>query len=416
MYVFKLLKVKFKSRGLDKHVSNTIIRNPSAFEFSYIPPRLIDREEQMEAIRMMFGEYVKRPGSYYARALLVGNTGTGKTLTAIKFGQFASSGSRVRFIYVPCWTHRTMHSAVRHIGEQLKINVPRRGLSADEILEFVYDYMRDHDIYALIVLDDVFHIVNNSGADALGSMIRFYDEHMGEGEYRFSLMLISKDESILDKLDAGARSTLGSNIVKFTPYSKDQIYEILRDRASIGLSEGSYDDEILEMIADVTGFETGSNTSSRGNAKQAIEILWRAALIAQQSGSRKIMPEHVRMAVKYVTPFNINELTGMELHEKIFLLAIVNALRKKETPYVTFGEAEEEYMMLCEKYGLKGRRSHAQLWHYLRDMKENWQLIETRLSGKGMRGRTTLISIPYEPLGVLAQELEKLISKDLGVG
>nr|NAZ29076.1 cell division control protein Cdc6 [Caldivirga sp.] len=102
--------------------------------------------------------------------------------------------------------------------------------------------------------------------------------------------------------------------------------------------------------------------------------------------------------------------------EKLFLLAIVNALRRKrDSAYVTFGEAEDEYIMICEKYGLRSRRSHGQLWHYLKDMENTWRIIETRPSGKGMRGRTTLISIPYESLDVLAQELTRLVEFELAV-
>ncbi|WP_291999011.1 ORC1-type DNA replication protein [Caldivirga sp.] len=393
---------------------SSIIRNPAALTPDFIPPRLVDREEQMNALKMIFNDYIKSPGSFYARALLVGSTGTGKTITSLKFKEYASFSSTVRFIYVPCWTHRTLHSAVRHIGESLKMSIPRRGFSSDELLEIIYDYLKDNDMYVVIVLDDVFHIVNNSGADSLGILIRFYDEHIGEHDYHFSLILIDRDESLLDKLDAGARSTLGRNIIKFPPYTKDQIYEILRDRAQEALHQNAYNDEILEMISDVAGAR--DNDGGRGNAKQAIEILWKAALTAQQQGSRRILPEHVRVAIKNTLPVHIGELKGMDLHEKLFLLAIVEALRKKrDVPYITFGEAEEEYIMLCERYGLRTKRSHGQLWHYLKDMESTWRIIETRLSGKGMRGRTTLISIPYESLNVLAQELTRMLDYELAV-
>jgi len=395
-------------------MGDLIIRNAAALTPDYIPPRLIDREEQMNMLNMMFGDYLKSPGSFYARALLIGGTGTGKTITSIKFGEYASRNSTVRFIHVPCWTHRTMHSAVRFIGESLKISIPRRGFSSEEILEIIYDHLKDNGIYIVVVLDDVFHIVNNSGADALGTLIRFYDEHIGEHDYHFSLILIDRDDSLLVKLDAGAKSTLGNNIIRFPPYTKDQIYEILRDRAQAALMPGTYNDEILEMIADVTGASGGNE--GRGNAKQAIEILWKSALTAQQRGSRRILPEHVRYAVKNTLVIHVGELRGMDLHEKLFLLAIVNALRRKrDSAYITFGEAEDEYIMICEKYGLRSRRSHGQLWHYLKDMENTWRIIETRPSGKGMRGRTTLISIPYESLDVLAQELTRLVEFELAV-
>jgi len=41
-------------------------------------------------------------------------------------------------------------------------------------------------------------------------------------------------------------------------------------------------------------------------------------------------------------------------------------------------------------------------------------ILETRLSGKGMRGRTTFISIPTEPLETMQQSLSSMIRRDLG--
>jgi hypothetical protein len=40
-------------------MGDLIIKNAAALTPDYIPPRLIDREEQMNMLNMMFGDYLK---------------------------------------------------------------------------------------------------------------------------------------------------------------------------------------------------------------------------------------------------------------------------------------------------------------------------------------------------------------------
>lgn len=112
-----------------------------------------------------------------------------------------------------------------------------------------------------------------------------------------------------------------------------------------------------------------------------------------------------------------DELIGLSLHEKLLLLAIVNRLmRSSDTPpYISIGDAEDEYEMICEQYGQEPRK-HTQLWDYVKDMASRGGILETRLSGKGMRGgRTTFISIPTEPpLETMKQAVESMVKRDLG--
>jgi Cdc6-related protein, AAA superfamily ATPase len=178
--------------------------------------------------------------------------------------------------------------------------------------------------------------------------------------------------------------------------------------------DGAYDEEILEMIADVAGVDEWQSNDHRGDARYAIDILWRSAKIAEMRGSDRILPEHVREAIKNtLRGIRSEELRMLPLHEKIFLLAIVRSLMKNpNSPYIPFGTAENEYQILCEQYNEEPRK-HTQLWEYLKDLNMKG-FVETRTSSKGMRGRTTLISIPSEPLATLEEELRKIVGGELG--
>ena len=393
-----------------------IFRNEAALTPEYIPSKLPHREEQLKQLETYFSGFLEEPGSMYPKVVLIGRPGSGKTVTSRKFGNYIMKLSdRVRYVHVSCFLNRTLSSVLKDVGVQLNIAIPKRGFSTEELLKMLLDMIKEKDAYAIVVLDDVFHLVNNSGPHALGTLIRLGEEYVSRGDrYRFGLILISQDLTFRDQLDRSSQSALGNAVIKFEPYTKDQIFEILLTRAQEALLDGVYDEEILEMIADVAGIDENSLDDHRGDARYAIDILWRASKLAEMKGSERILPEHVREAIKNtLRGIRSDELRMLPLHEKIFLLAIVKSLTKNpNSPYIPFGLVEDEYQMLCEQYGEEPRK-HTQLWEYLRDLNMKG-FVETRTSSKGMRGRTTLISIPSEPLATLEEELRKIIEGELG--
>jgi len=390
-----------------------IIKNEAALSPDYKPSRIPHRDRQLSIIDAYLRPYVRRPGETYPRLILVGRSGTGKTVTINKYADTIDN-PKVKYVRVDCFMNRTLASALRDMANQLGMVIPRRGLSTDEIVEIIASRMRENDIYMVLVLDDVFNLVSKDGPQALATIIRLGNDTSRLGAYRFALVLVLHELGVLDQLDASTRGILGRAVIEFPPYTKEQMYDILSSRAEEALEEGSYNEDILNMIADVTGVERGevAPPPGRGDARTALDMLWRAAKIAEMEGYERITPEHVRKAAKEVlVGVRPEELNALPLHERLLLLAIVRSLKRANTPYVSFGAVENEYRVIADEFGERPR-SHTSLWEYLVDLKRRG-IVETRLSGKGMRGRTTLISIPSEPLQTLERELERSIRLSL---
>ena len=98
----------------------------------------------------------------------------------------------------------------------------------------------------------------------------------------------------------------------------------------------------------------------------------------------------------------------LQLHELILLKAIVRVLRRKQEPYARIGEVEEEYRAICSSYGEEPRK-HTQVYEYVNNLKK-MGVIEARVSGKGFRGRSTLISV-MTPLDALEKQVDELLEK-----
>lgn len=387
----------------------TIVVNESVFSPSYVPPRLLHRDLQLQQLDLLIGNWLKDPGHHYPRVTLLGRPGTGKTVLVRKLWEIREKEAKARFVYINGFIYRNFTTIVGEIAKSLNIPFPRRGLSRDEFLALLIEHLRERDLYVFLVLDDAF----NLSPDILSTFIRLGQEVDKLGAFRMALAIIGHNDTILNNLDPSTRGIMGNSIIRFSPYTKDQIFDILLDRAKTGLAEGSYSEDILQLIADITGAQTPLDTN-KGDARLAIDILYRSAYLAQQNGRRYIAPEDVRRSSKEVL-FGVSEelVRGLPLHEKLFLLAIVRSLKTSRTPYVMFGDAEDLYKVICEEYGEKPR-VHSQLWTYLNDLREKG-IIETRQNrkGEGVRGRTTLISIGTEPLDTLEQLVTKLIKEEL---
>ena len=143
-----------------------------------------------------------------------------------------------------------------------------------------------------------------------------------------------------------------------------------------------------------------------GDARYAVDLLWRAGKYADASGSREVLPEYVREAIVNVYPtVEKNLISSLGIHQKIFLLGIARIFKQTQAAYVPMGEAEEAYAIVCEEHGKK-RRGHTQLWKYVQELSA-LGIIGTKPSSVGQRGKTTLISLLKIPAVDLEEELSK---------
>jgi len=122
----------------------------------------------------------------------------------------------------------------------------------------------------------------------------------------------------------------------------------------------------------------------------------------------EVLPECVRKAAVSVYPVVRKDMiSSLSLHEKLFLLGMARHFKQAGTAYMPMGEAEDAYAVVCEEYGEK-RRGHTQLWKYVKELSVSG-IIETKVSGGGQRGKTTLISLSRVPASDLEQELSKAL-------
>ena len=388
---------------------SSVFKDESKLDINYVPQHLLHRRLQLNLLNQFFRFAVESPGKMTQRALIIGKIGTGKTVLSQHFGLNIAKEAKHRrinlnYIHINCRECKgSLFMILQRTIMKFYPNFPRRGYSAEELLQALMQVLDEKDAYLILTLDEMESLVQNEGSDPLYNLSRIQEDRLNAPK-RLSLICILRQPEHLDKLDPSTRSTLQRNIIQLTEYSESQLEDILDDRVNLAFRDGTVPAQTMALIAE-------QGKSEGGNARYSIELLWRAGKYADALEMREVSPECVRNAVVSVYPVVRRDMIPeFGLHEKLFLLAVARHFKQSDSAYMSMGDAEESYALVCEEYGEK-QRGHTQLWKYVKTLSTSG-IIETTVSGVGQRGKTTLISLSRVPAADLEQELSKLLSRE----
>ncbi|MGF3554658.1 MAG: Cdc6/Cdc18 family protein, partial [Thermoplasmatota archaeon] len=336
--------------------------------------------------------------------VIKGPVGTGKTVIAKKFcnsmvNVARKQGKIIEYVHINCRKRSTDAMVLLGILNHFDPRFPDRGFSVSEMLEVLRKQLQRRKAQLLIVLDEVDALLSKSGSGLIYSLTRFSDESFTE-KIPVSVLLISQKD-VIQMLDFASVSTFKrSNVLCLNKYTRDELFDIVSQRVDLAFHIGTVNKDSIDLIADIS--------SEWGDARFAIELLWKAGIAADHQHTDIVTPEHVR-AAKAETYSIVTEskLRNLDKHQLLTLYAIAKRLKKDGTAYVKTGDAEKTYNILCEEYNEKPR-THTMFWTYLKEI-ENAGFINIKLSGKGHLGSTQFISLPDIPAEVVGEKIKELL-------
>ncbi|MCS6784635.1 MAG: AAA family ATPase [Candidatus Caldarchaeum sp.] len=373
----------------------------------YVPEKLPYRETEMKLLFSFFSSILSDERPFHVRVYLSGAVGTGKTSLAKLFGQSIEQearkyGRKIRFLHINCRIHKSLYTILRKVAEQLQIDLPRRGYSDEEILEIVAKFLRSNGVRLILCLDEVEALIAEEGGGPVYLLTRS-GEDIEDGSL-LSLLLVFRELDFLERLDSQTISGMGSNNIHLNEYTRDQLLEILRYRASEAFYKNTISDEVIEFIAEVA--------SERKDARYAIDLLWRSGKYAEAEGSDVVTAEHARKALASVYPTIRREnLSYLSKDEKMVLLAAARGLSTNRT-MITAVDVFQLYKMVCEE--LKSdAKGYTTFWETLQQL-QDLGFIRLSVVSEGAKGRKSYIYLPGIPAQLLEQELMKSLSRNHG--
>jgi cell division control protein 6 len=387
----------------------SVFKDEAKLDINYVPRRLPHREKEHRLLMEFFNFLLQFPERMTQRVIITGEVGTGKTALAQRFGADITLGANkrgvnFRYVLVNCREYRgRLFLILQRALAVFRPNFPKRGYSAEEALESLMQSLDEEDAYMILVLDEFDTLIEREGSEAVYKLTRLQEMRPGKPQ-RISLVTILRALKSIERLDASAKSTLQRNVISLERYPKDQLVDILNDRVAMAFEPSRVPEDVVDLVADLA-------VSESGNARFAIELLWRAGKYADAEDLDEVEPECVRKAVSSITPtLRRSDVASLGFHEKLFLLGAARVFKESQRTYASLSEIEEGYSVVCEEVG-EQPHSHTQLWKYVQ-LFSALGILKAEVAEAGTRGRSTRVSLP----SVSAYELEKELSAALEKG
>jgi len=386
----------------------SVFKDETKLDINYVPRRLPHREKEHRLLMEFFSFLLSYPERMTQRVIITGDVGTGKTALAQRFGgditlEAGKRGLKLRYIHVNCREYRgKLFLILQHALTVFRPTFPSRGYSTEEVLSTLMQVLDEENTHVILCLDEFDTLIEKEGSETVYSLTRIQEMRTGKPQ-RISLLCVLRSLKATEGLDESARSTLQRNVISLERYDKTQLKTILNDRVPLAFENGTVAEEVVDLIAELA-------VSESGNARFAIELLWRAGKYADAEDADEVQPEFVRKAVSSIIPtLRKSELTSLGRHERLFLLGATRIFKDRQKAYASLSEVERAYAVVCEEYNEKPN-SHTQLWNYVQ-LLSTLSIIKTEVTQTGTRGRTTRISLPAVSAAELELELVASLEK-----
>jgi archaeal cell division control protein 6 len=360
----------------------TLFRDPEVFDPDFVPEQFNFREAQMRELAFQL-----RPGLRGARPLNTvcrGPPGTGKTTTVRKLFAEVEEATKVLVpVYVNCQIDNTTFGIISEVYNQVSGHLPRSaGTSTKKVFDAVARVLERDQKVLVVALDDANYLLyENELNRVLYSLLRTHEVYPGT---KVGVIVILSDLSVnlAERLDARAQSIFRPGEVYFSPYTADEVREILDERARQGFYPGVLSGEQLDLVVE--------RTMKGGDLRVGIDLLKRAGIAAEMDGRRRIEDEDVLRAYtasRFLHLDAVIRTLGADERGVLEQLARASADRDE----ISSGDLYEQ---VREASGL----GYTRVWEIVTKL-EAMHLVDIQF--RTGHGRTRMVHLRYEPEQIL---------------
>jgi cell division control protein 6 len=255
----------------------------------------------------------------------------------------------------------------------------KKGISLDELMGKIEEKMESYRGYFIIFVDEIDHVRRD-----LDSFLKFLVKRLPQTvALKLVLVFTSNRLNWQDNIDPRIKSFLKINEIFFKPYNAFDLQQILSLRIRKALNQQMVEEGVLEKIAAVS-------SRTHGDARKAVELLSKSALIAEREGT-KVTMELVDRALDDIEKDKYVAMIKSSPKQLQAVLYAIIALTARVTKPVYTGDAYAGYQLFCSKINIRAltQRAFSDLVSEL-DM---YGFIQARVFSHGRYGRTKEITI-----------------------
>jgi len=385
---------------IGKKKQNKILKDESKLSVEYIPENILHREKQINKmdnyvfIPLIHGEREPR------NTILYGVRGTGKTASVKKclndLQEREDVTDRFKGIYVDCSQLKSEYQVITHLVSELNPEVTPpslKGKTKRELYEMIKDRIKEDNLKALIVLDEVDEAVD-SDSELIKQLhkIKETDLSFTEGEERqgnLALMVITNSARFQEKYLQGIEDRVRVKSIQFEPYNADELKEILEER----VDKAFYPDVVTEGA--LSFISAKGSQAGNGSCRYCINLLREAGETAELNNREKVTDEVAKESQKELEVNNLYKaLRNLSKHKLIVAYSILTEKEERNKPLTT-SQIFEVYKNYCKEFNYEDKTKR---WvrEYINEL-ESLDAVSTWLGGKkGSRGSFMKVDIATE--------------------
>src|SRR5918999_3044878 len=336
---------------------SAIFKNKSKLSPRYLPEELPHRKSQIQHIAQVFSD-APRDADHFPLTVLqiIGAAGIGKTSTVLRSSKileelFGRSRLTLKSVYINMKLQGGNKFAIyRFLLERIAPELPAQGLSAEEMLRYLLQYLRQNNEYALIVIDEIDYLVKSSkDIGIIYDLTRLNEYELDKPCFVKGVIFIARSMEFYIKLDAAELSTLGRVPLEFHPYTLQQVSDILESRVAEAFNPKAIGSDVIDKVASIT-----TSAEINGDIRYALDLLLYAGNLAESSGSARVTLDHLRKVHGQIHPsITMEEIDQLSKNHILTLMALVRALRSKKKPYVGLKDVRLYASELADQLGMK---------------------------------------------------------------
>lgn len=336
---------------------SAIFRDRSKLSPRFIPSELPHREKQVEQILHTFSESFRDPEKFPLTVLqVIGPAGIGKTSTVITASrrieeQFAKNRLTLRTAYINLKLQGGNKYAIyKFLLERIAPSLPAQGLSAEEMLRYLLQYLRENREYALVVMDEIdFLIKTSKDTSIIYDLTRLNEFEPDKACNVKGVVFIARSTEFYSKLDAAELSTLGRMSLEFSQYSPAQVSDILESRCSQAFMPKVVGSDVIDKVAAIT-----TSKEVNGDVRYALDLMLYAGNLAENEGTGRVTLDQVRKVHGQIHPsLTTEDIEQLSKPELLSLVALVRVLKAKKKPYAELKEIRLQAEELSSQFGVK---------------------------------------------------------------
>jgi cell division control protein 6 len=383
---------------IEKQIQS-LLQNTIILDRRFLDDEQLDRGEQFRVLDEIFAldvrdEEIKELSSHFAPMFrgghpvhlsLYGKTGTGKTVTMLYYLNMLQAICRKKNIDMmythldlstpkPCF--RVLNDLACYLDASKRY---KKGISLDELMSKIEEKMEGYRGYFIIFVDEIDHVRRD-----LDSFLKFLVKRLPQTvALKLVLVFTSNRLNWQENIDPRIKSFLKINEVFFKPYDAHDLQQILSLRIRKALNQQMIEEGVLQKIAAIS-------SRTHGDARKAVELLSKSALIAEKEGI-KVTMDLVDRALDDIEKDKYVAMIKSSPKQLQAVLYAIIALTARATKPVYTGDAYAGYQLFCSKINLRAltQRAFSDLVSEL-DM---YGFIQARVFSHGRYGRTKEITI-----------------------